>query len=230
LEEALRAAKDGLSQAGEVLQFSQALWEIGHGEEAISFARQGQQRTYGDGLAGWLADRHEERGEVSTALDLQFRRFESRPALERYLKVKGLAEGLGQGEEICPRLLAFLEQEEDYRVLVEIYLQEREIDRAIEAVRKLEAYYVQSYLLRVAQAAEGPRPRQAIALYQDLADRQIARTNRGAYQVAAGYVSRAKGLYQRLGEEREWWAYIADLRAQYPRHRALQDELNKAGL
>ena len=115
-------------------------------------------------------------------------------------------------------------------MLVEIYLQEREIDRAIEAVRKLEGYHVQSYLLRVAQAAEGPRPRQAIALCQDLADRQIARTNRGAYQVAAGYMSRAKGLYQRLGEEREWWAYIADLRAQYPRHRALQDELNKAGL
>ena len=97
MEEALRAARDGLSQAGEVLQFSQALWGIGHGEEATSFVRQGQQRTYDDGLAGWLADRHEERGEVSTALDLQLRRIELRPALERYLKVKGLAEALGRG-------------------------------------------------------------------------------------------------------------------------------------
>lgn len=230
LEEALRAAGDGLLQAGEVLQFSQALWEMGHKEEAISFAQQGLQRRYDDGLAGWLADRHEQRGEVSTALDLQLRRFESHPALERYLKVRGLAEALGQGEEIGRRLLTFLEQRGNHEVLVEIYLQEGEIDRAIETVGKLRGYYVESYLLRVAQAAEDPRPRQAIAFYQDLALRHIARTNRGAYQVAAGYLSRAKKLYQRLGVEQEWQVYIADLRAQHPRHRALQDELSKAGL
>jgi len=230
LEEALRAARDGALQPREVLQFSQALWGMGHREEALSFAQQGLQKRYDDGLAGWLADRYEERGEISTALDLQLRRFESRPVLERYLKVKGLAEALGQETEICPRLLASLEQKGDHGVLVEIYLQEGEIDRAIETVGKLRGYSVEPYLVRVAQAAEEPRPRQAIAFYQDLANRQIAHTNRGAYQTAAGYLSRAKGLYQRLGEEQIWRAYITDLRAQYPRHRALQDELNKAGL
>ena len=230
LEEALRAAREGVLQPQEVLQFSQALWDSGHQEEAISIAWRGLQRSYEDGLAGWLADRQEERGELSAALALQLRRFESRPTLERYLKVKGLAEALGRGGEVTRRLITLLEQEEEYGVLIEIYLQEGEIDRAIEAVGRLQGYYVEPYLLRVAEAAEESRPRQAIAFYQDLANRQIAHTNRKAYRAAAGYLSRAKALYQRLGKEHQWRSYIADLRAQYPRHRALQDELNRAGL
>jgi len=230
LEEALRAASDGALQPVEVLKFSQALWEMCHREEAISLAQQRLQRNDDDGLAGWLAERYEERGEVSIALNLQLRRFESHPSLERYLKVKGLAEALGKEKEIRHRLLAFLEQEEEHGLLVQIFLQDGEIDRAIEAVGKVGGYYGASYVLRVAQAAEEPRPRKAIAFYQDLALREIAHTKRGAYGVAAGYLSRVKALYQRLGEDNVWRNTIAHLRAQYPRRRALHDELNKAGL
>jgi len=229
-EEALRAGRDGALQQQEVLQFSQALWEVGDGDSALSFAQQGLQRSYNDGLAGWLADRHEEQGEVSIPLNLQLQRFEWRPSLKRYLKVISLAEALGHEKDMRHRLLTFLEQKQNYSTLVEIYLEEEEMDKAIRAVRRIGRYHAEPYALRVAQAAEGARPQQALALYQDLALHHIARTNRGAYQVAAQYLGRVKQIYQRLGEDDRWRSHIHHLRAEYPRHRALQDELNKAGL
>ena len=46
----------------------------------------------------------------------------------------------------------------------------------------------------------------------------------------AGSLGRARGIYRRLGEDGLRRSCIAQLRAQYPRHSALQAELDKAGM
>lgn len=58
--------------------------------------------------------------------------------------------------------------------------------------------------------------------------------SRGPGQLCRGeastYLVRVRDLYRRLGEQETWQTFIADLRGQNSRLRALKDELNKAGL
>ncbi len=63
-----------------------------------------------------------------------------------------------------------------------------------------------------------------------MAERTIAGRARASYQVAAGHLRRLRDLHLRLGEAADWQAYIDGLRQEHHRLRALQDELNKAGL
>lgn len=100
--------------------------------------------------------------------------------LERYLRVKGLAEALGEGKEMRHRLLGSLAQQENCSTLVEIYPQEEEINQIIQTVRRIGRYYAEPYLLRAAQAAEGACRQQALALHQDPFLHQIAHAKRGA--------------------------------------------------
>jgi len=83
--------------------------------------------------------------------------------------------------------------------------------------------------LKVARAVEGTHPREAIALYRELAEKAIDRVNREAYREAVEYLKRMRELYRSLGESHKWEEYITALRAQYPRRRALQEELDLAG-
>jgi uncharacterized Zn finger protein len=228
VEEALKVAHEQLSRADDVLDFAQTLHAAGMADDALSLAEKGLKRDFDMTLAGWLADRHEERGNLDRALNLHLQRFESHPGMEIYEKVKALAEQLGYWGQIRGRLIATWEQRGHYRILADVYLLEGEIDQALTLARGGKLY--EGSVEKVAQASEQVRPFDAIELYKWLALYQIDYSNRGAYQVAARHLQRVKHLSSELGEGRAWQDYIADLRAQYPRHRALQDELNKAGL
>ncbi len=73
-------------------------------------------------------------------------------------------------------------------------------------------------------------PQEAIRIYVDVARRLIGARGRANYATAAAYLSRVRGLYQRLGEDKTWRALIADIRQQNSNLRALKEELGKAGL
>jgi uncharacterized Zn finger protein len=62
------------------------------------------------------------------------------------------------------------------------------------------------------------------------AGRLIAARGRGNYAEAASYLVRVRDLYGRLGEPETWDIFIANLREQNRRLRALKEELTKAGL
>lgn len=84
--------------------------------------------------------------------------------------------------------------------------------------------------IRVAQAAEADHPRAALEIYRARAERAIAARGRGNYQVAAEHLLRVRALHRRLREEATWDSYIAHLREEHRRLRALQEELDRAGL
>ena len=84
--------------------------------------------------------------------------------------------------------------------------------------------------IRVAQAAEETRPREAIELYRQQAEGLIAQRGRQNYQAACKHLARMRTLYERLGEKEVWASYIAGLREQNRSLRALKEELAKAGL
>ncbi len=84
--------------------------------------------------------------------------------------------------------------------------------------------------IRVAQAAEESRPRAALQLYAQEAESLIRARGRSNYATAAAYLIRVCELYRRLGEPGAWDAYIAALREDNRRLRALKEELARVGL
>ena len=85
-------------------------------------------------------------------------------------------------------------------------------------------------LIRVAQAAEADHPHAALEIYRSRAERAIAARGRASYQIAAEHLLRVRALHRRLGEEVTWNRYIAHLREDHRRLRALREELDIAGL
>ena len=84
--------------------------------------------------------------------------------------------------------------------------------------------------LEVARAAEETRPREAIELYRQHAERLIAQRGRQNYQEACKYLAKMRVLYEKLGEGEAWTSYIMALREQNRNLRALKEELAAAVL
>ncbi len=84
--------------------------------------------------------------------------------------------------------------------------------------------------LDVARRSQAARPRKAIPVYIKHARWNIAQRDRQHYQVAADFLAIVRDLYRQLGDDASWKKLISDIRAEFPTLRALQDELQKAGL
>jgi uncharacterized Zn finger protein len=63
----------------------------------------------------------------------------------------------------------------------------------------------------VAEAVQGQYPDRALAIWKDLAERQIALTKPRAYEMAAVYLQKARHLLKRLKKEDEWKSYLSRL-------------------
>ena len=142
-------------------------------------------------------------------------------------------------------MLAFLEQAKNTTLLIQIALDEGDIDQALQLLKgiaKKDSYgyiynsgygyygYGSNIALEVARAAEETRPREAIELYRQYAERLIAQRGRQNYQEACKYLAKMRALYEKLGENEAWTSYITALREQNRNLRALKEELVNAGL
>jgi hypothetical protein len=143
-----------------------------------------------------------------------------------------------------PKLLAILRKRGDWSVLIDIFLEEGEVAKAIEALKAGEsasrdrgagwgygwAVVLPHHYTQVAAAAETAFPDEAIAIYRRLADEKIAARQRSAYQEAATYLARIKQVFEAAGRAEEWPSLIAELRQQFKNLRALREELDALGL
>ncbi len=156
-------------------------------------------------------------------------------------------------------LLAFLPDSEQMNLMIDLFLEEGEIDLALEALQSkmvpvqigpgeedvsLEAPkswrgehdgwggYLDWFHLacKVASAAEYPRPHAALAIYHREIPRLIERRGAGAYQWACELLGRVRVLYKLLDREEEWEGYISSLRLEYRRLTGLKRAMAQAGL
>jgi uncharacterized Zn finger protein len=192
----------------------------------------------------WLQKYYRTRGTYAAELEVTETLFRTQPYLRRYQELRDLARQLGRWEIVRPGLLAFLEQARNITLLIQIALDEGDIDHALQLLKgtiKKDHYgytYIESYgyygysniALEVARAAEETRPREAIELYQQYAERLIALRERKNYQAACTYLIKARALYEKLDEDETWTSYITALREQNRNLRALKEELANAGL
>ena len=192
----------------------------------------------------WLQKYYRDRSNHVAELEIAQILFRTQPYLRRYQELRELANRLDRWENVRPELLAFLEQARDTTLLIQIALDEDDIDHALQLLKgtvKKDRYgytYIESYgyygysniALEVARASEETRPREAIELYQQYAERLIAMRERKNYQAACTYLVKVRTLYEKLGEGEAWTSYIAALREQNRNLRALKEELTAAGL
>jgi uncharacterized Zn finger protein len=136
--------------------------------------------------------------------------------------------------ELRTELLQWLEQKNYFGLLTQIHLAEQDIDAALQTVEKTGSgrppEFALDLRLTVAQAAEVSHPRQAIRLYQQCAERFIARRGRGNYIQACQHLAHAQRLAHTIGDEKAWDAYIQNLDVDHRALRALREELRKARL
>jgi uncharacterized Zn finger protein len=209
--------------------------ERGHGSlaERIIIARAETSPDFR--LLAWLKDYANLRGDFPKALEWAKRLFFSRPSTAEYLEIKKLAIQLNQWPDIRSETIDWLTNHQQFGVLVEIYLEESEIDLALDALEKARMTarhrweYPYSLEITVAKAAEESHPEQAIQLYLDRIKSLIDRRGRDNYAEAANYTKVVRGLYKRLGRQEDWYTLIASLRQENRNLPAYLDELKKAG-
>jgi hypothetical protein len=184
-------------------------------------------------LFEWLIA-HEMTGQhFQTALDLARQLFAIRPSIETYHGVHAPAQQIGVWEAERVVMLSMLAQTNQHDLRVHIFLDEGEIDLALEALATLKKqvrFHSYHTDLTVARAAETTRPRAAIAIYLDVSNTLVQQRGRGNYAEAAGYLARVRALLQQAGEAAHWTALSAQIREANRRLPAFQDELKQAGL
>ncbi|MDI6769104.1 MAG: SWIM zinc finger family protein [Anaerolineales bacterium] len=222
-------------QAGDydLLSLADLFEQHGHGRVAQTLIRE-QATSQDTRLTEWLKDYAKRQGNLLEALELAEKLFWLRPSVPAYAEIRRLATPRKQWPDLRAKTLASLADKGQYNLLTEIYLEESEIDRALESLERAKASsrYWGGFSLQVevAEAASEKRPKEAIRLYMQLVESLIGQRGRESYAQAAAYLQQVRDLYRRLGESQTWQALIANIREQHRNLPALRDELNRAGL
>lgn len=203
--------------------------------EPILVQREARPRKANDysQLTGWLRDFYKERKDWAKTFDYTLKLFNAHASLESYEAVETYARKLKRWDQLRPELLAQLAAGKDTRLLIEIYLRDKDFDAAVKLASEMTPTYFDVYgdiRLKVAAAVEVSHPRFALERYRPEIDRIVSQRNRGSYDVACRYLLKVKKLYAGLGEAHVWDAYFVNMRENTRQMRAFQDELRKVKL
>lgn len=185
-------------------------------------------------MLDWLRTRATTRGDQERALTLARQRYELQPDFTTYQQIRSLAGRLGQWPAMRPDLIARIQTGTQRGLLLRIYLDEGEIDRALEAAEGAPLFGLalggSAGPLQVAEVAEATRPEAALRIYAAYVEAYIDQRSRPSYQQAVRLLTQMRDLYERLGHQQEWNTYLVDLRERNTRLRALKEEMERAGL
>jgi len=161
------------------------------------------------------------RGEWDKALNYQVRSI---------LTVGETARRLGRWEEVRCQLLQLLAERERWPELLAIALPEGDAARALDLYSRLPSESGLPYRADLARVAAGDFPAQAAVSYWEMVEEHIRRQQRDSYREATRCLVRIKDLWDRVADNARWQKHITALKDNYPRHRALQEEVRSAGL
>jgi uncharacterized Zn finger protein len=219
-----------------LLTLADIFLQQGHGSLVERLVQSRSESSQDTRLMIWLKDYAIRQGSLSKALELNANLFWKQPSLVEYLEMKKLAVQINQWFDLRIIIIEKLSKNKQFGLLVEIYLEEGEIDLALEALEQARLAsrhwweYPHSLELKVAKAVERSRPERAIQLYMNQIKGLIDKRGRDNYAVAAHYLKVVCGLYKGLGRQEDWQSLIARLRQENRMLRAFQDEMSKAGL
>lgn len=234
LEEAISETE----KAGDyhLLTLADTFVQQGHGSLAERLVHNRSASSHDTRLTIWLKDYAIQQGDISKALELATRLFWLKSSLTDYLEMKKLAIQISQWFELRSGTFDMLSKNKQFGLLVEIFLEEDEIDLALDALEEARTLarhrweYPYSLELKVAKTAEISRPERAIHLYLNQIKSLIDKRGRDNYAEAANYLKVVQRLYKRLGRHEDWQSLLVSLRQENRMLPAFQDEMRKAGL
>ncbi|TEB07964.1 SWIM zinc finger protein [Pelotomaculum schinkii] len=171
-EEAMTLAKQHLrDKPGAIKQLADALVEASAGELAVSFLTELVAEKAYSGYLEWLVAHHrQDKPEVALAWQRQV--FQQLPTLKSFQAMRQLGEQVGVWPQARTEALETVTQKKNGGLLIEIALDEGDVARALELLPQVVSGH--SYKGEVAKAAESEHPREAIKLYQGMAEEAIA--------------------------------------------------------
>ena len=217
-----------------LLSLADLFVQHGHGPLAETLISDRAKTSQDTRLIEWLKEYAKNQGDMIQALAFAGKLFWLCPAVAEYVEMRQLAQPQNQWPDLRTKTLEGLAHKMEHVLLTEIYLEEGEIDQALELLERAKASnrYWGGFSLQVevAQAASEQRPRESIRLYMQLANNLIGQRGRDNYAQAAAFLRLVREAYLHLGEPQTWQALIDNIREEYHNLPALKDELNRAGL
>jgi uncharacterized Zn finger protein len=233
-DEAVTVIQQEMDTAYEWTHALNLLVDHGHDRKAEQVAEGLLAAEYSYELAEWLLDRYKASDNKPELLRWQIRQMQSRPNLQNYIELKAVAQVLNQWDILRPQIIHDLQAEQSCEALTRVYLHDEQWELAWETLAKAEkqrdSIYGRPLDFEVAEASRHALPERAIPVYIKYARKRIANRNRDQYAIAASLLATVQKLYDRLDEIETWETLIAEIRTEFKTLRALQDELNKAGL
>ncbi|MCY3832091.1 MAG: hypothetical protein OXG85_03680 [Chloroflexi bacterium] len=204
---------------------------------AIQLAEAALESDYDARIAKWLIDLHRQRDDEKSEFRWQLNRMRQDPHIDHYDSLSAVSESLDLWRVIRPQVISELKEKADYEMLALVYLHNEDWDLAWETLAKVsvpQGHHPSAFSYRldftVAEASREAKPALAIPIYVKYARAEIGRRNRKCYAAAAELLGETREMYRQMNDTASWQTLIDDLREEFARLPALQDELDKANL
>ncbi len=232
IDEAIREARQAKDY--DLLSLADLFVQYGHELLAETLILDRTKVSQDTRLVEWLKENAKKQGDLIQALAFAEKLFWLRPTVAIYVEMRQLAQPQNQWPNLRTKTLEGLAQKREHDLLTRIFLEESNVDQAIESLERVKESnrYWGDFTLQVevARAASEQRPRESIRLYLQFVENLIQRHGRDNYVQAASFLQLVRAIYLRLGEPQTWQPLISSLREQNRNLPALRDELNRAGM
>ncbi|HST21369.1 MAG TPA: SWIM zinc finger family protein [Blastocatellia bacterium] len=174
IEEAVQMMNDIVeSKPGLVTQFADWLLEAKAKPAALNFVLR-HERTASWGRDQWLADYYRSHGTPQEAVVAQKTLLVNSPSVEQFKVLQALCHKTKNWPEVRAEVLAGLEHARRFDALVEIALHEGDVARALEVLPRATGWSATNLRMKVAEAAEKELPYEAVRLYLERVEQEIA--------------------------------------------------------
>lgn len=236
IEKAIEIAEAHFAQLiGLVTRFADTLYEAGHQRAALDYISKAITTDTGNNyrnssFLSWLAQRTKADGPLDEAIEWHRQLFLMTPSMPVWDDLLSLASQAKKGDEVRGGILGKLKKSRRFEVLFDIALHEKDLELALQLWPSVAEPEKNIRRENLAVAAEKTHPEVAIEQWTALAHKQIEARSRNAYQQAAKFLRRVRDIYKKQKELEVWDDFIASLRIEHKKLRALQDELKQADL
>lgn len=228
VEEALREA-DHLEE-DELLQLGELLVARGQSAEAEQLVQKRlADRTDGP-LAEWLAQHRRRQEHQHQLVELAEQMFRLQPSFEAFLQLREAARSVDRWDQLRSEVLLHLERTGQWGLLARIFLEEKELGRALALLQTHPAKGLEPWETEIAQAAERLYPMEALEIYRQRVERLVELRNPQHYGEVCRLLRKIRSLMKRCGTAQQWPVYLADFRTRYRGLPGLEEQLSKARL
>lgn len=229
--------KQGLSSAYCYCEIAEILKKAKRHDEALQWAEKGLKvfrHEPHSTLVDFLIPEYQRREQHDKAIQLAWQQFIKQPHLQDYQQLKTCADKASAWEAWRTKAIQWLRKDylpklnsdkpnrwlwapHGHSLLVEIFLWEKDLDKALQEAKQNGC--IEHLWFALAKACEKTHPADALKIYQDHIRRIIELTNNDAYDRACDILKIIKALMKKLKQQLQFKDYIELLRTDYKQKR-----------